>query len=248
MKSIPGATAICALLFCAFPAHSQVTPPKYQIGLGIGGLVYQGDLTPRAIGSYETIRPMLQLYGTRLLGSSFGLRGNIVFGALKGDDAKYAEPEYRRERNFNFRSPVLELSALGEWNLLGRNYAGRGAAPYLFAGVSFSFISIDRDYSGFNAGYFGGESGLVNALNADLRRNPPRSLFAVPVGAGIRYYLNERIGVGAETSYRLMSNDYLDGFSLAANPSKGDHFYSHTLGLFYRVGRKDLFDCPVVKY
>jgi len=68
------------------------------------------------------------------------------------------------------------------------------------------------------------------------------------VGVGVRYYLSDKIGISAETTYRVMSNDYLDGFSQAANPAKGDHYYSHTIGAVYRLGKKNTLDCPVVRY
>jgi hypothetical protein len=41
-----------------------------------------------------------------------------------------------------------------------------------------------------------------------------------------------------------MSTDYLDGFTKAANPSKKDHYYTHTIGLIYSFGEKNTLACP----
>ena len=227
-------------------ANAQSNLAKYQFGIHTGVFVYQGDLTPETFGSYKTLRPVIQFFGSRFLSSSFLLRANLAFGSLRGDDAKYDEPAYRQQRNFNFHSPVMELSGMMEWNILGRNYISRGFSPYLFAGAGTSFLRVRRDYSRLNAEYFANAPELFSGLNADIQHSPPKVLLVIPVGAGVRFYLSDKIGVSAESSYRIMSNDYLDGFSQAVNPSKGDHYYSHTVGVVYRLGKKNTMDCPVV--
>lgn len=244
--------ALCILMpvYLCLPAiYSQTSNnPKFQFGVAAGTFIYQGDLTPSGLGSYRTIKPAIGLFASKLFTPSFSARVNLAFGGLKGDDAKYSNPEYRQQRNFNFRSPVAELSAIGEWNVLGRNYISRGLAPYVFAGVGYSFLKIRRDWSNLNTEYFSAESELMTGLTEDAQRTPPRGLLVLPIGVGARYYLSDKIGISAETSYRLTSTDYLDGFSQSANPSKKDHYYSHTIGVVYRIGKKNTLDCPVVRY
>jgi len=252
MKSISkAAICLCVILFLVmFTAGAQLSMnvPKYQFGINAGVFVYQGDLAPSALGSYKTLRPVISLFASRLLSASFAGRINLAFGGLKGDDAKYDHPGYRQQRNFNFNSPVAEVSGLAEWNILGRNYISRGFAPYLFAGVGFSLLKIRRDFSRLNGEYFGSESELITGLTKDVLHPLPGALLVLPVGIGARYYLSDKIGVSAETTYRLMSSDYLDGFSQAANPAKRDHYYSHTVGVVYRIGKKNTLACPVIKY
>jgi hypothetical protein len=238
---------IVILVRTQFTSEAQTNSPKFQLGISAGTFIYQGDLTPSALGSYKTLRPAINLFASKFLSSSFALRGNLAFGELRGNDAAYDHPEYRQQRNFNFRSPAIELSGLAEWNILGRNDISHGFSPYLFAGGGISFLRIRRDYSNLNTEYFGSSSELITGLNTDVQRSPPSVLLVLPVGVGVRYYLSDRIGLSAETSYRMMSNDYLDGFSRAANPAKGDHYYSHTIGVVYRVGKKNRLGCPVIK-
>lgn len=242
---------VATCLFVILPgicSNAQTNVPKFQFGVSVGTFVYQGDLTPSSPGSYKTLKPALNLFASRIFSSSFVLRANLAFGKLKGDDAKYDHPAYRQQRNFNFTSPVAEISVVGEWNILGTNYVSRGFSPYLFAGAGYSILKISRDYSNLNAEYFSGGSELITGLAIDAQHSLPRGLLVFPVGMGARYYLSDRIGISAETSYRLMSTDYLDGFSQAANPAKSDHFYSHTAGVVYRLGKKNTLACPVVKY
>jgi hypothetical protein len=68
------------------------------------------------------------------------------------------------------------------------------------------------------------------------------------VGIGLRYGISSRLAVSVESSYRLMFTDYLDGFSQAANPEKNDHYHSTTIGLIYRIGKKNMLGCPVLRY
>jgi uncharacterized protein DUF6089 len=227
---------------------AQGNVPKYQFGLSAGVFVYQGDLTPEPLGSYKTLTPLINFQASKLLSSSILLRGNLAFGGLHGDDALYAEPTYRKQRAFNFHSPVLELSGIAEWNFLGRNYISRGFSPYVFGGAGASVVHTARDYSHLNAEYFGNTSTVITGLNQDLQHSPSKLILVLPVGVGMRYYISDKIGISAESSYRIMSNDYLDGFSQAANPAKGDHYYSHTIGVVYRMGKKNQLACPVVKF
>jgi opacity protein-like surface antigen len=243
--------AVCLMLlsYCAnLTSHAQINVPKLQFGVGVGAFIYQGDLAPSSTGSYKTLKPVISLFAAKLFSPSFSLRANLAFGALKGDDAKYNKPEYRQQRNFNFRTPVAEISGIAEWNVLGRNYNSKGFSPYLFGGIGYSFLKIKRDWSNLNTSYFSAESALMTGLAEDAQHSLPKGLLVFPVGIGARYYLSDKIGISAETSYRLASTDYLDGFSKAANPSKSDHYYSHTIGVVYRLGKKNMLDCPVIRY
>ena len=89
---------------------------------------------------------------------------------------------------------------------------------------------------------------MMTGLAEDAQRSLPKGLLVLPVGIGTRYYLSDKIGISAETSYRLSSTDYLDGFSQSANPSKRDQYYSHSIGIVYRLGKKNTLDCPVIRY
>src|SRR3989337_3176904 len=124
MKLILNAAAclFATLLVNIYNAKAKANVAKFQFGISAGTFIYQGDLTPSSIGSYKTLRPAINIFAAKLFSSSFSLRANLAFGKLKGDDAKYDNPEYRQQRNFNFRSPVAEISGIAEWNILGRNY------------------------------------------------------------------------------------------------------------------------------
>jgi len=250
-KSIQAPVLISLLLFGTMPfTYAQLDLSNWQVGINGGIFIYQGDLTPSRFGSYKTMKPGFGLYVSRILSPSFILRTNLSFGKLKGDDAKYDKPEWRQQRNFNFTSPVTEISELLVWNIFrnNSNEVGKRFSPYLFGGAGISFIKVNRDYSNFNAEYFGDESDLPARLAEDIATNTPRRILVLPVGAGVEYYLSPKIALTAETNFRYTFTDYLDGFSKAANSEKKDFYHSHVVGLVYKFGAKNEVGCPVLKY
>ena len=225
--------------------YSQPGIAKFELGVSLGTFIYQGDLAPSHIGSVRTQKLGLNLFANKILNNSFLLRTNLAVGKLKGDDAKYANPEYRQQRNFYFTSSVIEISEQLLWNPLSKNYDSKGFSPYLFAGVGYSFLNIKRDWSRFNAEYF--PESTLNGLTTDIQHKLPKGIPVIPVGIGIRYALSSKIFIGAESSYRFISTDYLDGFSQAADPVKRDNYYSNSIGIIYRFGNKNRLKCPVIR-
>lgn len=235
-------------LLTAATSHAQVNVPKYQFGINAGFGVYQGDLTPNRLGSFNTQRFALGLHASRLLSPAVSIRAHFLRTGLRGDDALYSSPEYRQQRNFNFRTPVTEFTGQLLWNPMGTNYADKGWAPYVFAGAGLSFLHIRRDWSGLNAAYFDESSNVFSGLAIDTAHSTARVIPVIPVGAGVNYFLNPRIGLNAEASYRLGYTDYLDGFSEAANPARKDHYLNYSVGIFFRTGKKNMLKCPKMRY
>lgn len=238
----------CCFIFNSYFVNSQNLFPKYEFGVGLSGFIYQGDLTPHRAGSYETLRLGLNLQGSIIINRSFSLRTNLAIGGLRGNDSLYNTPAFRKHRNFNFRTPVLEISELLLWNPLGTNYKEKSLSPYLFAGAGVTLLHIKRDYSNFDTAYFGDGTELLTLLALDANHAVPRVIPVIPVGVGVRYSVSPSIAISAETSYRFTFTDYLDGFSQAANPSKNDHYQTLTVSAIYRVGYKNKLNCPVLKY
>jgi opacity protein-like surface antigen len=244
----PALTAAMAL-FASMGITAQDTKPKYEFGVNLGFLVYQGDLTPQRLGSFETQKFSIGLHASKILNASVSVRANLLLGKLKGDDAVYDNPEYRQQRNFNFTSPVTELSGQLLYNILGRNYAEKGFSPYVFAGVGLALVKVKRDWSNTNVSYFGNESSeFVTGLAADIAHSTPRILPVIPIGVGVKYFFTPKLAVNAESSYRLSRTDYLDGFSQAANAQRKDHYLNYSIGVIYRTGSKNKLACPKMKY
>lgn len=242
-------SALClSLLLYNLIGSSQTTTSKFEVGAGISSFIYQGDLTPNRFGSYKTIRFGFHLNGSLILSPSFLARTNITVGSLHGNDAAYENPEFRQQRNFNFKTPVIELSELLVWNPMRKNYEEKGFSPYVMGGIGITLLNIKSDSRNFNPDYFLEGPEILARIEEDIAQGTPKLIPVVPVGAGIRYNITPAISVYAESAYRLMFTDYLDGFSKAANPKYYDHYQTITAGIIYRPGSKGKLACPAVSY
>lgn len=243
-----GVFTIVVLIGSLSIATAQLKLSNWQVGVNGGLLVYQGDLTPSALGSYKTLKPMLGFYISRILNPSFILRTNLVFGTLRGNESLYKKPIYRQQRNLSFSSPVTEVAELLVWNMFGNNgnEIGTRFSPYLFGGAGVSFLNVSRT-SNLNKTFFANEPRVQVGLARDLTRTTPKVILVLPVGAGVEYYLTPKLALTAETNFRYTITDYIDGFSQVANPAKKDFYQSHTIGLVFKFGKKNGLDCPVIK-
>jgi hypothetical protein len=240
----------CSALFgfsflISFDCFSQLSSlPKWEAGLNVGAYLYQGDLTPHRVGSIETIQPGIGISGTRIINRAFSARLMFNMARLAGDESIYKYPDWRQQRNFSFTASIKELSLSLHWNIFGTNYEDVKYEPYVFAGAGATFINVNRNYSKVNLAYFGETSDVQRGLATDIATPTPRVIPVIPVGAGVRYHISDRIVLNLEGSYRLMQTDYLDGFSQSANPGFKDHYSSLTIGAAYKFGRKEKYGCP----
>ncbi|MFT3908631.1 MAG: DUF6089 family protein [Ferruginibacter sp.] len=237
--------AIVGFLFLIpYAATSQSgSIPKYEAGLNIGAYVYQGDLTPHRLGSVETVQPGIGISGTRILNERFSVRAMFVFATLAANESVYAFPDWRKQRNFAFTASVKELGLSLHWNVFGTNYEAVRYEPYVFAGAAAAMISTYSDYSRVNWYYFGEVSEVGSGLAVDATKPSRKIIPVVPVGAGARYHISNRIVLNLEGAYRFMHNDYVDGFSKSANPVLKDHYWSVTIGASYKFFTKEKYGC-----
>lgn len=243
-----GVLALLNLFFLNGKSQSELFP-RYELGFHLGTFIYQGDLTPNDYGAFNTMKPGFAISATRNLNALYAIRFQLLRGSLKGDDSKYNNPEWRQQRNFKFHTPVTELSLQAVRNLLRLKSNDAGIinfSPYIFGGISYSFLNIKRDWSQFDSSHFSGEPAVINGLNEDINHKVPKGLFSFPIGAGLRYGITEKLSISLEGTYRIIGNDYLDGFSRAANPKMADHYHTLMLGVIYSFGKRNIFDCPKV--
>jgi hypothetical protein len=228
-------------------AKAQFIPSKYEVGLNVGTLVYQGDLSASYLGYTKALQPAFAIWGSRSLDDYFSVRANILRGNIHADESVYTSPAWRQHRNLKFSSSVTEFSLMLQWDLLGKTYREgmRRFSPYFFAGAGFTILNVKRDWSNVDVNYFGTKSNTILGLGLDTVHVPPAVTPVIPVGAGLRYMLNNHFYINAEASYRLTFTDYIDGFKYAGNPNRNDHYYMVSIGVSYRFGSSKT-DCPKV--
>lgn len=230
------------LLFGIHQAHSQQVHQRWEVGAGLGLSGYLGDLNKSDFFSQEP-KGSGGVFGRYHFNRSWALRGALTFGTLSGNDANF---EDRKVRGFSTRSPLTDLSAIAEYDILGRQrfkYDStafqvrfkRRLSPYLFTGVGLGFTNPKPNFTGTATTPDIYRQGAI----ADQAANYSKSNFVIPFGIGVRYDLAEHWVLGAEAGFRLAFSDYLDGISKGANPSRDDRYKLSTVSIAYRFDKKD---------
>jgi hypothetical protein len=147
----------------------------------------------------------------------------LTYGMVSGNDA-YTNEEYRHNRNLNFRSPILELSAQVEYYFINEKSKGlytisglrskkkrRKLTAYLFSGIGVFYYNPKEELKGkwYSVRQYHTEGqGLPGGPKQFSNFN-----VAIPIGIGCRYAINKRWSIGAELSVRKTFTDYIDGVS-----------------------------------
>lgn len=208
---------------------------KLEAGLFLGESSYGGDLVEPNIFFGKGTNLGFGLLGRYHISESFALRGNLFFGKMTGDDRNYADDLFRAERNINFESPLTEISILAEFEPFGKKrYQEDGTfkkilSPYFFIGLGAGFINPETDYSKSN----------VNGVTEDQNADVSNTQITIPLGAGLRYDLSQKVNIGLELGLRPTFTDYLDGVSMAGNPDRNDWYLFGGLVLTTKLGSSD---------
>lgn len=233
MKTIThflGLFLLCPLWLQGQSGIPRVDP--WEFGLAGGVSYYVGDLLEADNLQLSTVNPAYGFFLRNNVSPSFAVRLNALRTDLSGTDAN-AKTTREMLRGYSFSTYLYEASLQLEWDFLGlRRYDGvstfnRTISPYLFVGVGAGFTNPEPRFvpSG---------DALVNERIAIDNRSDINSLICVPFGLGLKADLARRFTLALELSARPTFYDYLDGISLAADPTTDDWYFLGTMSLAYR--------------
>jgi len=236
---------VIIFVFDKTEVQAQYQTSRYEFGVNVGTLVYQGDLTPGYAGEAKSLKPSLGMSVRRLLTRHLALSANLLVGKLAADESKYTDPQWRKDRSFNFTTRLTELSALAVWNFNKiREYYQPRFMPYVFAGAGLTLLHIRKDWSKVNTGVYGEVSQVQTGLAIDTLQSPHKVIAILPFGIGLKYRFTPQLFFNAAITYRLTTSDYIDGFKYAGNAAKRDSYYGISGGILYTFGS---YKCPPVK-
>lgn len=185
-------------------SHAQY----FDMGVQGGIMKYNGDLTPTT-GDLE-IHPALGGFLRYHFNPRWALSTSFIFGSISGKDSN-AEDPVRQRRNLSFKSSLSELAFRGEFNILPftpqLEKDKRALAPYLFAGLGFTFFKPKAYYNG--TWY---ELQPLGTEGQGTERYQYLQL-SFPMGLGFRYGFSAKGNIGFEVGYRFTTTDYLDDVS-----------------------------------
>lgn len=161
-----------------------VRAQKIEIGGGLGGFLYKGDVSKSLNPRFY--QPGANLFFRYNFTRSFSVRGGLAAGWLRGDDRVSRDP-FQQARNFSFRSVLSEATIDLEYNFFDYKPAPKAQnwTPYVFGGI-----------------------GLFSVRNAVIRA---RGMTSFPLGIGVKYEIKRPWSIGAEFGTRFTNFDYLDG-------------------------------------
>ncbi|MGY2133794.1 DUF6089 family protein [Hymenobacter sp. HD11105] len=221
--------ALLVLALATNEASAQQFNKRKQynsVGVSLNAMNYFGDVVPKAsIPSFRfaATRPNVGLTFTRRFAPRISGRAGLSYGRITGDDIKAANPndndaKFRYNRNFAFRNDIVELSAIGVFDLVeNRNtYVRRpDFVPYVFAGVA-AFYHNPKGLVRDNAtpGLNPGDYVELQPLNTEGQTSGySKTQISIPFGGGVRYKINKDFDIGLEIGWRKTFTDYLDDVS-----------------------------------
>lgn len=187
---------LCKLIFGSLILllSNQLQAQQYELGFGLGGATYTGDIIrqidPSQIGIQGT------LFGRRNFDNAWSLRAGISISRLNATDSVSPIDPMAFARNSYFTGTVFEGAAVMEFHFLDYlSYQSLNRySPYGFVGLGYSLFSGDgRSYMG-DSGY-----------NKYTVGTP-----VIPFGLGVKYKLKDRLFLAMEFGFRATFTDNLD--------------------------------------
>jgi hypothetical protein len=174
------ARLLIAGLFITTGAQAQ----KIEVGGGLGGMLYKGDVSPSLNPRF--ISPGANLFFRYNATRSFSMRAGVGLGVLRAEDRLSSDP-FQQARDFAFRTNLGEVTVDMEYNFLNYKPSPKvqNWTPYVFGGI-----------------------GISNFRNDVIRA---RGILNFPLGIGFKYEIKRPWSVGIEFGTRFTNNDYLDG-------------------------------------
>lgn len=197
--------------------------PKLEGGLFLGIANYTGDLTKTSAPELGESGLSAGIVGRYHLFQMLAVRGDLRYGKISGTDFNYFD---RKSRGFTFKTNIVQLSALAEFEPMGRMryYSGTSrfkklVSPYLYTGISLAYINPKIDFSKSQIDSFADLA--VQDQNADYSKLN----FVVPIGVGLKVDIKEFWVINLDLSFQYPFSDYVDGYSIAGNPDANDWYF-----------------------
>ncbi|MBC5775962.1 outer membrane beta-barrel protein [Pontibacter sp. KCTC 32443] len=243
LHRIRQALLICVMLqigsaFFSTEAIAQRSVSTSEIGVGIGGANYKGELAPNY--RFLNNQPAITGFYRRDLTNTFTARGGVMLSHRIVDDNTIGDAvqdlplsDYRQAE---LRLSLAEVSLVMEYNFLDYYDLSQKIrlSPYFFAGVA--GLIYNKKLTTDNPAL---EPRLNKVFDTDLT-------ISVPFGVGVKYALSKHWNLGLEFGTRMLFNDNMDFLQEVdgkdvANPYDKDWYYYNGISLSYTIYR---INCP----
>ena len=180
-------TALAVILLALAVSTSAQTEPEYrmEIGGGIGMVSYQGDFNSNLL---KEMQPMFSLLAKYRFTPRMALAMNVSYGKLKGSAKTVTSHVPQQWESYTFSNNIWDIGIRTEYNFwpYGTGMEYRGAqrlTPYILLGLGLTVCKPDRTEITLN----------------------------VPLGAGVKYKVADRLNMALEWAMHITGSDMLDG-------------------------------------
>ncbi len=258
--SKPTTLLVSALLLFALSSDAQRWKKyRHELWFGVGATNVLGELGGGSEEAsdlfldfdYQSSRYCVSGGYRYKLAEAFSVRGGLMYGQFTGSD-EFSGDISRRHRNLSFRTPIIELTAVGEVYFIREKLSNRyrvrgikgslssGLSAYLFGGIGGFWFNPKGQ---FNGSWHALQPIGTEGQNVDPDKSPySRISMAIPMGIGAKYKINQNWAITLEYNFRFTLTDYLDDVStdyadpdlVAANASDPDvarYFVDPSVGL-----------------
>ncbi|MET4108391.1 DUF6089 family protein [Hymenobacter sp. UYP22] len=225
-----GSVSVGSIFFARVTAAQNTS----EIGVGLGGLSYKGELSPSY--QFRNNRPAVTAFYRKDISAPITLRASGLFGMLRADDRNVkglngSITPQAAYRDASMKGNLVELGGGIEYNFY--DYHNREDkvhfTPYVFVGL---------------AGFFANPKTRTStdpALEPQLNKTGSVISLAVPVGLGFKYALSTHWNLGLEAGARKTLTDNLDNIDgksrgqndLVGNPHDQDWYFYNGLSISY---------------
>ena len=185
----------------------NLSAQSFEVGLMGGVAVYNGEFIPRDFNGYlQMTHPAAGAFARLNVVEAFAFRLGFIQTQVSGSDEISIYPH----RNLSFRSNISELHLVGEWRPF--RWQGRGSniavSPYLFGGIQAYRFNPQTKVEGnwVDLQPLGTEGQGLPGYEEKYELIQ----YAVPVGLGFRFDIDEKWAFGVEFGGRKLFTDYLD--------------------------------------
>lgn len=202
------------MLTIALSGSAQDFLYKNYIGIGGGGMNYQGDLNKQSL--FGKVNLAGEIFFRHDFDDRWSLNISTAYGHIEGGN-----PDKESLRNLSFRSMIWEAGARIEFNFVpfGRGGKHYRTTPYLFAGINFfHFNPMAQYFDSVNQALQWAELQPLGTEGQNASLYPDRTRYtlnqiAIPFGLGFKALIGEDIVLSFEYGFRKTWTDYLDDVS-----------------------------------
>ena len=195
-----------------FNAKAQVVSST-EIGIMGGGSYYLGDINSN---HFDYMMPSGGIVIRKNIDRRIVVKGELLLGYIRADDARNTNDTVKLNRNLHFRSPIYELSGQVEFNFLPYETGNSlyPFTPFIFAGVS--LFRFNPKAEATNGEWVAlqplGTEGQGTTSFQD-RKKYAITQFSIPMGGGFKIAVNKTFNIILEYGIRKTFTDYLDDVS-----------------------------------